>query len=768
MDWTNTEDKEVCQGLKQFRLALQDVYRNYSALKRFAQEECGLRLSAIAGDCSVEDAAFELIDHASAKGKLEDLLEAFQGQNPKHSFVVEFLASEESQSPEPEEEDCAEECEEVESYLCQAPPVPGYFVPRPEYSNQIRDRLLSDEIDEPGTLVVSALQGLGGIGKSVLAADLARQGEVRSRFPDGVLWVTLGQTPDLLKLLGGWITALGDREYSATTVDAASAYLRSLLADKTMLLVVDDLWNVADFEPFRLSGKGCRVLVTTREAKVPGIPERAEVRLGVMSLEEGLRLVELRLGEALSAADRGVFATFAEEVEFLPLAFDLITSQVADGYDWLTLLEDFRDEFDVLSVARSGGDEVRRLRSLRACFNLSLRRLDREVLRRFAWLGVLPEDVAVDARMARVLWEVSPVEARRQLLDFLRRGLMLSGPKVSVAGRSIPTFRQHDLLHDLATDLLAAPVDPLGDGDSLPGLGLSVEIAHGSLLDRYLPASGCWADLTDDGYIHGRLTWHMERAGRVREIHQLIRQAREDGRNGWYEACEELGQLTIFVEDVARAWRLAEETYGIIPREPEGWEWQMWCAFVTVSLNSLVGNVPAALIAALVEKGVWSEARGLAYAMQKRKEGDRERAIAALVPHFSSRELVNEALKAARAMFAGGDDILLAVVKHRQEFVENPVAIAREISSESSRASALSSLADKQPELLPEALEVAREISNEYDRARALSSLADKLTVELLPEALEVAREISNEYDRARALSSLADKLTVELLPEAL
>ncbi|MEM6503227.1 MAG: NB-ARC domain-containing protein, partial [Cyanobacteria bacterium P01_C01_bin.89] len=756
MDWTAKDKKE-------FRKALQDCYRDYDALEIFAAEECELRLSEVVDNCSLQKAAFELIQRAEAQGELEDLFEAFRQENLKYKFTPEFEAA---RSPQLAGiEDCLGECEEAGSYLCQAPPVPGYFVPRPDYSNQIRDRLLSEEIDEPGTLVVSALQGLGGIGKSVLAADLARQMEIRSRFPDGVLWVTLGQTPDLLKLLGGWITALGDREYSATTVDAASAYLRSLLADKTMLLVVDDLWNVADFSPFRLSGKGCRVLVTTREAKVPGIPERAEVRLGVMSAEEGQQLVEKRLGWELSAADRAVFETFAEKVEYLPLAFDLIASQVADGYDWLTLLEDFQDEFDVLSVERSGCDEARRLLSLRACFNLSLRRLDREELRRFAWLGVLPEDVAVDARMATVLWEVSPVEARRQLLDFLRRGLMLSGPKVAVAGRSIPTFRQHDLLHDLATDLLAAPVDPVGDGDSLPGLGLSVEIAHGRLLDRYLPESGCWADLVDDGYIHGRLTWHMERAGRVREIHRLIRQAREDGRNAWYEACEELGQLTIFVEDVARAWRLAEETYGIIPTEPEGWEWQMWCAFVTVSLNSLVGNVPAELIAALVEKGVWSEARGLAYAMQKRVEWKREEAIAALVPHFSSRELVNEALKAARAMVAKGDEILLAVVKHRWEFVEDPVAIAREVSYEYYRASALSSLVNKQPELLPEALNIAREISDKRYRASSLSSLADRQP-ELLPEALNVAREISDEYARARALSSLADRQP-ELLPEA-
>jgi hypothetical protein len=54
----------------------------------------------------------------------------------------------------------------------QVPPVPGHFVPRPQYADRIREQLLSEDASQPGTLVVSAIQGLGGIGKSVLAAAL--------------------------------------------------------------------------------------------------------------------------------------------------------------------------------------------------------------------------------------------------------------------------------------------------------------------------------------------------------------------------------------------------------------------------------------------------------------------------------------------------------------------------------------------------------------------------------------------------------------------
>ncbi|MGD1851722.1 MAG: NB-ARC domain-containing protein [Cyanophyceae cyanobacterium] len=85
----------------------------------------------------------------------------------------------------------------------QMPPVPQRFVPRPQYAGSVWEHLLCEDADQPGTLVVSAIHGLGGIGKSVLAAAIAHEPEIRDRFPDGILWITLEQEPD-------WLVALGD------------------------------------------------------------------------------------------------------------------------------------------------------------------------------------------------------------------------------------------------------------------------------------------------------------------------------------------------------------------------------------------------------------------------------------------------------------------------------------------------------------------------------------------------------------------------------
>ena len=103
----------------------------------------------------------------------------------------------------------------------QAPPLPSHFVARPEVSRDLLSRLL---VDGPaaGSLTLGAVHGLGGVGKTTLAADLARSPEVRDRLPDGVLWVTLGQQPDLLPLVGGWVQALGDYEYKPINVEATA------------------------------------------------------------------------------------------------------------------------------------------------------------------------------------------------------------------------------------------------------------------------------------------------------------------------------------------------------------------------------------------------------------------------------------------------------------------------------------------------------------------------------------------------------------------
>jgi len=88
------------------------------------------------------------------------------------------------------------------------------------------------------------VQGMGGIGKTVLATALAQDEEVRKAFPDGVFWVTFGQTPQILTWQSYLAQALGDTRAAFTEIGLAKARLRELFAHKACLLILDDKYLV--------------------------------------------------------------------------------------------------------------------------------------------------------------------------------------------------------------------------------------------------------------------------------------------------------------------------------------------------------------------------------------------------------------------------------------------------------------------------------------------------------------------------------------------
>ena len=343
---------------------------------------------------------------------------------------------------------------------------------------------------------------------------------------------------------------------------------------------------------------------------------------------------------------------------------------------------------------------------LKASFNYSLRALraeDQAAYEAFAGLGLLPEDAAIAAPMAATLWEVEEAEADGLLEILWSESLLLPGAPVRFDERTLRAYRLHDLLHDLARRLLTAPSGPTRP-DDLPGLGLTLREAHGRLLERYRARTrgGLWHTLPDDGYIHAHLTWHLEQAGAPEGLHGLLREETAEGRNGWYEARERLGQVAGYLADLARTRRGVDQ--HVEGRSPAiGLRCRY--ALMTTSLNSLAGNIPTDLLAALVESGTWLPSQALAYARQVPDAAQRVQAFSRLL-------------------------LLPRLSEHERD------------------------------QALSQALEAARAIGDEGSRAEVLAALAPHLTPPLLGQALEAARAIGEEGLRARALAALAPHLT--------
>lgn len=112
------------------------------------------------------------------------------------------------------------------------------------------------------------LHGQGGIGKSVLAAAVAREEIVRNRFRDGIFWVSFGESGNILTAQLDLLRRLDSSLPAPRTPSDAEQILRKILAERQVLLVVDDVWSDGAAHAFRLTGPEGQVLYTTRDSEV--------------------------------------------------------------------------------------------------------------------------------------------------------------------------------------------------------------------------------------------------------------------------------------------------------------------------------------------------------------------------------------------------------------------------------------------------------------------------------------------------------------------
>ena len=124
-------------------------------------------------------------------------------------------------------------------------PPPGLFVGRDEVIGDLRQRLLpmfnpsADRVQ-----LLTAVRGWPGVGKTTVAAALAHDQAITSAFPDGLLWASLGQKPNIIGQLDSSVRELGSALLEKDDPVVASHQLAAILREKRMLLFVDDVWAI--------------------------------------------------------------------------------------------------------------------------------------------------------------------------------------------------------------------------------------------------------------------------------------------------------------------------------------------------------------------------------------------------------------------------------------------------------------------------------------------------------------------------------------------
>ena len=178
-----------------------------------------------------------------------------------------------------------------------------------------------------GSIALTALNGLPGVGKTALAIELAHDNELRAHFRDGILWAALGPEPNILGLLSRWGAMLGistTEMASLSTSEIWAMAIHRAIGTRSMLLIIDDAWRIEDALTLKVGGSNCSHLVTTR---FPGIAT-AVATGGAASIQElseddSMSLLRILAPEVVVREEQKAHE-LVQAVGGLPLALTLI------------------------------------------------------------------------------------------------------------------------------------------------------------------------------------------------------------------------------------------------------------------------------------------------------------------------------------------------------------------------------------------------------------------------------------------------------------
>ncbi|MFJ6385220.1 AfsR/SARP family transcriptional regulator [Kitasatospora sp. NPDC092039] len=315
------------------------------------------------------------------------------------------------------------------------------FTGRTEEAETLTDRLCAAG---GRAVVVSALDGMGGVGKTALAVHVARR--VRDRFPDGQLFADLRGAdrtpPDPGTVLAGFLRDLGvDPGEIPPDTGERSALYRSALAGRRVLVVLDNAATPGHVEPLLPGSPGCAVLVTSRH-RLTGLAGAHQLRLDTLPPEQALELLTRIVGAERVAAEPGAAEEVVRACGLLPLAVRIVASRLAadPSLTLAALAEGLRREHRLAEL--SDGE-----RTVEASFALSYHRLDAELARAFRLLA-LPDAPDVPLPCAAALLDRSEAETG-ELLETLVDLNLLQSPRF---GR----YGFHDLVRAYARARLTA------------------------------------------------------------------------------------------------------------------------------------------------------------------------------------------------------------------------------------------------------------------------------------------------------------------------
>jgi DNA-binding SARP family transcriptional activator/tetratricopeptide (TPR) repeat protein len=311
------------------------------------------------------------------------------------------------------------------------------------------DAILSTVDRQPTAVIISAVSGTAGVGKTALAVHWVHA--VADRFPDGQLYVNLrgfdpgGAATSPAEAVRGFLDALQvPPQRIPASLQAQVNLYRSLLAGRRVAVVLDNARDAEQVRPLLPGAPGCLVIVTSRNL-LPGLvaAEGAQpLTLDLMTAGEAWDMLAARLGPARLAAEPSAVDEIITGCARLPLALSIVAARAATnpGFPLGVLAKELRDSCGGLD-AFAGTDAAT---DMRAVFSLSYNALGTEAAQVYRLLGLHPgPDIAAPgaASLAGI-----PLDRTRQLLAELARAHL-------VAEHTPGRYTFHDLLRAYAKEL---------------------------------------------------------------------------------------------------------------------------------------------------------------------------------------------------------------------------------------------------------------------------------------------------------------------------
>ncbi len=377
-----------------------------------------------------------------------------------------------------------------------APDLPARYIERTEHGQAMVGKLLDESGENPRPITL-ALQGFGGYGKTTTACAICHDEKIVSAFDDGILWVSLGETPNIQGELTKLYAAVTGERPPFIDVDDASLQLAERLDQKNCLLVIDDVWDANHLKPFLRGGFQCARLITTRQLNV--VLEAGAERVVVDRMTEAQSMALLSSQLSVPPAHQAKLQALSGRLGSWPLLLKLAGSQLqqrmerGDSLDGAIFhLERALAKRGVVAFDRS--DPTARNDAIASTVAASLDLFSCEEQSRCAELAVFRADVSFSLNAVATLWGMDEFDAEELLLRFDNAALVEFDLKTG-------SIRFHQVLR-------AYLRSRLGDGKDL-----HVRLTESWLSHPYELA---------DPYAWTWIGWHLVQGGRSERLRSLL------------------------------------------------------------------------------------------------------------------------------------------------------------------------------------------------------------------------------------------------------